>query len=291
MLPFTDIRDISTLDGASFERTCQQYARFSFLETNCTLCRVLAKYKMFVDPKDKGIVPHLMMDGFWETWVTQFMAQIIESGDVCIDVGANFGYYSILMSALSGSEGRVIAVEPNSDIANMLRHTSRLNYPYFEVAEVALSETVGNAELIVPLGYMGGASIVQQTVMEKFKTEIQKVQTLSLDALAEQSGITRVDVIKIDVEGVEPLVFKGMKQVLKNSPGIKIIMEYSPHLYEDAAGFTHYLFKEFNVYRLKDVEKITRLQRRDIPSLVALRDHTDLYLQKKNSLQKMFSFF
>lgn len=291
MTPFSQIEEITSLPGFQFESCCRHYAKYAYLEDNTALCIVLTKYKLYIATQDESIAPHLMMDGFWETWLTQFLAGTVKKGNVCFDIGANFGYYSILMSALSGSNGRVVAVEANKTIAGMLRNTSCINKPGFEVCELALSNEEGSAALMIPSNYLGGSSIIHQDIMAQFQTQVQNTRATSLDILANELNINKIDVIKIDVEGAEPMVFEGMKYVLKNNPQIKIVMEYSPHLYNDPKEFTRYLFKNFEVFRIKDVEKITQLDKKSIPELLNLKDHTDLYLLKKGGLKKFFSFF
>jgi hypothetical protein len=102
MGPFTSIREIAFLNRNEFERTCTDNIFNIYLGDHVSLCKILTKYKMYVDTRDMGIVPHLMMDGYWESWLTQCLARIVKDGDVCLDIGANLGYYSLMMSELSG---------------------------------------------------------------------------------------------------------------------------------------------------------------------------------------------
>src|SRR5262245_8546714 len=61
-------------------------------------CRVLGKHIMFVEPQDCGITPHLALNGYWESWITLAMARLVRPGWRCIDVGANVGYYALLLA-------------------------------------------------------------------------------------------------------------------------------------------------------------------------------------------------
>lgn len=76
---------------------------------------------------DVGFAPHIIMDGFWEYWITQFIAARMKDGAVVLDVGANFGYYTLLMSDLIGPSGKCIAFEPNPGVAAKLRKTIAIN--------------------------------------------------------------------------------------------------------------------------------------------------------------------
>src|SRR5690606_1920695 len=114
------------------------------------------------DLNDISLVPHLILDGFWETPVTQCLSRIVKDGDTCIDVGAHLGYFSILMSALAGGRGQTLAVEPNPAIASLLRKTSEINYPGFLMWEGALSNKKGDLEIYVPAAKSGNSSLLMR---------------------------------------------------------------------------------------------------------------------------------
>lgn len=281
MNPFLNIQDIATLTGFEFETPCRFYASHVQIRTNISLCRILTKYKLYVDLRDRGITPHLLLDGYWETWMTQFFANIVKPGNVCVDIGANFGYYSVLLSALSGDTGKTIAVEPNPEIAQLLRMTSSINSPGFLIAETALSNTTGELQLTIPNDLFGSATIVDQKIMQTIDTISVKVKVKTFDELMEELNITKVDIIKMDVEGAEPLVFAGMEKLLKQKGDLQIVMEYSPYLYEAPEDFTKYLFKHFDVFHLKDGLSEKPLPDSAMKELLSITDHTDLYLKKK----------
>jgi FkbM family methyltransferase len=281
MNPFSNLGEIGALSGYEFETACRFFCQYAYLGDYSGMCRILTKHKLYIDTRDTGITPHLIMDGFWETWLTQCLVKIIRPGDVCIDIGANVGYYSILMSALTGEKGQTIAVEPIPRIAGLLRKTAGLNYPGFGVAEVALSNRTGKTILHVPDHSFGDASILQRSDRLTVSKSKVKVQMITLDLLMEQMSISRVNVIKMDVEGAEPQVFEGMKKTIENNPGLKIIIEYSPYLYTNAKEFTDYLFSRFIVHQIKDVDEMIVLSE-GANQLTELKDHTDLYLRLKD---------
>ncbi|MBD0285158.1 MAG: FkbM family methyltransferase [Bacteroidota bacterium] len=281
MQPFSSLSGIASLTRYEFETACRNNIAYAYLGANTALCRILTRYKIYLDVRDLGITPHLIMDGFWESWITQRLARIVKPGYVCFDIGANFGYFSILMSELAGRQGRTIAVEPNANICKLLHSTAAIHSQPFEVAEVALSNTSGKAVLIIPEEHYGDASIIQRRDRLFDRKKKMKVKAMTLDELAKQLNLTRIDVIKMDVEGVEPLVFEGMQKTIAANPDLRIIFEYSPFMYADARQFTEYLFSNFVVHRLKDVDEMTTLDESSIADLLLLKDHTDLYLQRK----------
>ncbi len=279
MKNFSSLSEIGTLSRSDFEETCLANVDHLYVGDNTVMCKVLGRHKMMVDAKDLGIAPHLIMDGYWESWLTQLLARIIKPGAVCLDIGANFGYFSILMSELCGSAGKTISVEPNPSICSFLKATRFLNGGKFEIIESALADKRGEAVLTVTDRELGGGTIKPNDAAPN-RSQV-RVPTISVDELVEEKGLPRVDVIKMDVEGVEPLVFSGMKRTINNNPDIHILVEYSPSIYDDPAGFTDFLFSNFVVNRVKDVDTMTRLSSSDIPKLLAITDHTDLYLRRR----------
>ena len=109
-----------------------------------------------------------------------------------------------------------------------------------------------------------------------------KVPTTTIDSIVKELNLTKVDVIKIDVEGFEPLVFEGMKQTIAANPGLQIVMEYSPFSYEDPQHFSDFLINNFTIHRIKDVDNMELLEPEAMNSLLKLTDHTDLYLVRKS---------
>ncbi|HZI52322.1 MAG TPA: FkbM family methyltransferase [Chitinophagaceae bacterium] len=281
MESFLRLTDILSLTAFEFENICRSNTSYAYLGNNKALCRVLGKYKIYVDTRDIGITPHLVMDGFWETWLTQCVSKIIKPGDICIDIGANYGYYSLLMSTLSGKNGRTIAVEPNPYVFGLLQSTASVHSSCIEPIQIALSDVSGHITLIIPDNFYGDASIVERKDKPRLARSRVDVKTQTLDELAEQLELPRIDLIKMDVEGAEPRVFSGMTETIAKNPGLRILVEYSPYLYPDAKQFTEFLFGHFDVCRIKDVDNMIPLEETDIPDLLAITDYTDLYLLKK----------
>lgn len=283
--PFSAIKDIANLPGHEFENACRKHTSYAFLGNNTALCKILTKYKMYIDTRDAGVAPHYIMDGFWETWLTKCLVGIIKPDDVCIDIGANFGYYSLLMSELSGKGGRTVSVEPNPNICRLLRFTESMHGWRFDVVEAALSDHEGRIKLSIPENYFGSATIQANPDPRMKMKEKINVRMTTLDALVKQLGLSKVDVIKIDVEGVEPEVFEGMKETIANNPGLKIIIEYSPYYYKHAEHFSNYLFENFTIQQIKDVPEPKLLDEAGMKNLLEKlqlsKDHTDLYLVKK----------
>ena len=86
---------------------------------------------MYLDTRDVGFAQHIIMDGYWEYWVTQFMIEVVKPGFRVVDIGANFGYYTNLLSDLVGPDGCCLAIEPNPNTLAKLR----MKFPRFRGPE------------------------------------------------------------------------------------------------------------------------------------------------------------
>src|SRR5438034_3106477 len=98
------------LDRPALEVASRQASRAVYLGDGAVLCRVLDKYLIYADSQETGITPHLCLDGYWESWITVVLARTLRRGWHCLDVGANHGYYTLIMADAVGQEGRVAPV-------------------------------------------------------------------------------------------------------------------------------------------------------------------------------------
>jgi FkbM family methyltransferase len=204
------------------------------------LCRVLGRYKMYVDLRDTGFAPHLMFEGYWEYWITDFMWRNVKPGQVAIDVGANHGYYTLLLADLVGPGGKVQAFEPNPRLAELLDQNIALN-GFWHVAEAkaaAISDEDGvTARFVVPLRDPKNAHFVRPEQhlpadLDAARLAVHDVPVVSLD----EAVPGRADFLKIDVEGAEEAVWRGMQRLIARSPGVAIVMEFNPYRCRDARG-------------------------------------------------------
>jgi FkbM family methyltransferase len=194
-----------------------------------------------LEANDRLMVPKLVANGYHEIEVTKFFAQNIKRHDHCLDVGANFGYYTCLMG-LWALEGKTIGIEPDHGMAELLRDNIYINS--LEHATTAMHAAVADREGVLTLHRRltrsGNTSVIKETEEKLTRlgeppSEAFDVACLPIDRLLPEFG-GRIDYIKIDVEGAEPLVFEGARQVIAGNPSVKIVMEWAPEQIR-AAGF------------------------------------------------------
>lgn len=203
----------------------------TYLGNNEALCRILGRYKMYVDTRDVGIASHLMLDGFWEMWVTKAMMQCVRRGSVVADVGANLGYFTLLLSDLTGAEGRVLSFEPNANLAPLLRRSIEVNgfSPFCDYHQMALGASEGTAAIEASTEQPGGGRTVTGG-------KDGGIRLGRFDAIPHALDL---EFIKMDVEGFEPEVWKGMTAILtrKSKKPLTIFMEFTVGRLADPAGF------------------------------------------------------
>ncbi len=196
--------------------------RFAYLGNNRGLAVVLAKYKMHLDTTDQGFAPHMIFDGYWEYWLTRFLADHIKPGDSVCDIGANMGYYSVLMSELVGHQGQVHCFEPNPRVCELLQATLNVNgfAQRAKVHGIALSESdQADLAFFIPHNDPKNARLVSAGFSHPSGQTIS-VRSRSIDSL----NLPPISFIKIDVEGAELQVLRGL-QALKDAYKPRIVCE------------------------------------------------------------------
>jgi len=185
-------------------------------------------FKMIVPvEQDHGMV--LYLKGIYEPAVTKFVKKFLHSGQTFVDVGACLGYYSLLASQIVGPKGRVLAFEPNEqNLIYLYRNVFFNNNKNIRIRCAAASDKMGLANLNISEHHIGCHSLLHSK-LSGHKDKVQLVPTIPIDKC-----IDRIDMIKIDVEGWEYHVLKGMESFFaKNDNSIIVFMEHCPSLLEE----------------------------------------------------------
>jgi len=199
------------------------YRRLRPKETILVVCQ---GSRMYAGASDIGLVPNLLADGVYERQQTELFKQIIRPGMVVIDIGANFGYYTLLAARLLHDRGRVVAFEPEPRNYGLLLNNLRLNDCTNVIAiKKAVSNKNGKLRLFIDELNLGMHSLSEKNVSRK--TGFVEAGTLCLDDyLGNVLKIHKVDLMKIDVEGAEGLVIQGATRTLRHVD--RIFMAFWP---------------------------------------------------------------
>lgn len=231
--PIYDIWRVLSEPRDQAEAEIRALCQTAYLGDHEALCRVLGRYKMYVDTRDIGIASHLMLEGYWEMWVTQAMMRMVRRGSVVADIGANLGYFTLLLADLTGAEGRVLAFEPQPNLARLLRKSIDVNgYTGFaDLHAVALGAASGSVAIEASLDQPGGGRTVADG-------QVEGAARVSLARFDEVPHALDVEFIKMDVEGFEPEVWKGMTaRLARRDLPLTIFMEFTVGRLPDPAGF------------------------------------------------------
>lgn len=169
----------------------------------------LAGFRMRVDWKNHRSFAY----GNWEPEVVDVISRCVSTGMTALDLGAQSGFYSLLLSRLVGPSGTVVAFEPLPANYRVLLENIELNgLNNITARPEAVTEAPGTMEFEVP---GSDSNLIAGPLLPDDARPMVLVPTISLDALAREIG-PRIDFIKIDVEGAENQVLRGAASVLNS---------------------------------------------------------------------------
>lgn len=164
----------------------------------------------------------------------ELLQSSVREGATCLDVGAHHGQYTILMAALSGSSGKVIAFEPDPYARKILHQNialnKRLKTPIVE--EFACSDRIGNATFFSKHGNSQSSLARSAVEFDGKPAESLVVQTITIDHyIGLGHPLTVRDWVKIDAEGAEIRILNGGGQLLASDANI--ICELHPYAWQE----------------------------------------------------------
>jgi len=173
------------------------------------------------------IQKHLYFFGTWEPNISHWVATHLKPGDGFIDIGANIGHYSLLASRIVGDQGCVVAIEAAEWIHSLLdKHVALNQRRNIRTVQVAASAARGTLKL-----FPGSAGNCGKTTTIGGTGKPVDVQALPLSDILRDDEIERARMIKIDVEGAELEVLRGLAPLLgRMREDLEIVMEVSPSL-------------------------------------------------------------
>ena len=235
-------------------------------------CWTLDRFWMLTDSDDLGFAPHAQNDGYWEAWITAWLARELTPETCFIDVGANHGYYSLLAASMGCD---VLAFEPQAKLAMLLAQSIAANgfRDKLKVRIAAAGDRWGPIDMIVPHGHGMNASVSYTPESPHGYTKM-RVAMMPLDYFAPMFTQAPM-LIKIDAEGAEPIVWAGMQKLLARKTPTMVLLEYRWDRYADPMAFAEALFDAGEVSFIgTDSEEYHVLG----PDMLAQRQHEDWML-------------
>jgi len=180
---------------------------------------------VILNPNDPVVSGALALRVYEKT-ETRFFKSACKPGMTFLDVGANIGLYTALALPRIGSTGRVVALEPDSESFEYLRKTAIANHAdNVTCIRKAAADYSGVMKLFVSENNRGDNRLYDN----ELATGSYEVEVAPLDLLLKELGIGAVDLVKIDVQGFEGHVLRGMRETVARSPNLTILMEFWPH--------------------------------------------------------------
>jgi FkbM family methyltransferase len=205
----------------------QNATKSIYLGDHLALAQVLDRFKMYVDTRDIGIAPHLMFGGHWEMWITKLFCELLRPGMTVVDVGANFGYYTLLAAAGVHLDSHIHSIEADPHNFQILNKNVEVNgYEQFvKTYNCAALNVRREVTFHQYQNHFGSNGIFSDPADPRIASSV-RVPGIPLDELITEP----VDLMKIDAEGCEPLIFEGMQELIRRSPNLQILMEFAPHM-------------------------------------------------------------
>lgn len=191
--------------------------------------RTLFDSTMIVDPHDM-CGRFIYYFGMWEPNLTHWISERLQHGDVFVDVGANVGYFSLLASTLVG-KGGVVAIEPTPRAFDMLVESlKRSHSDNVRPVNVAAWHETSVVKMF------SGANLTMSSLMSEWAARWNDYESCDVPAARLSDILTTEEIrcariVKIDVEGAEWHVIRGMVELLENCrDDLEVMVEISPKL-------------------------------------------------------------
>ena len=172
-------------------------------------------------PCRKNIPIRVMLFGYYERRCMSHVLKLVQPGMTVLDIGANIGLYTLLFAKIVGRSGRVIAVEPIENLARQIRLTLEMNgYTNTVVEEVVITSVDGTAKLQIAHDQTDSwpqqeGVLLHADIGPSRGFVVEEVPTLSVDSLIRRCQLSRLDFIKMDIEGAEVIALDGATHTLE----------------------------------------------------------------------------
>ena len=221
---------------------------------------VVDGHAMILDDKDSL---RLSINGIYEIEQTNYIKNLLNEGDCAIDIGANIGYYALVMAKRVGLSGKVFCFEPDKTNFSILKKNVENNqysntvYLYND----AISFESGKIKLYISESNRGDHRIYSSDQNRDFI----EINAIRLDEVKEIMD-SEIKLIKIDIQGSEMIALESMKKVIKKNKPI-IISEFWPKGIrmsgKNAEDYINYYISvgySLNLLEGKGLKKITKVE-------------------------------
>jgi FkbM family methyltransferase len=177
--------------------------------------------QLYIDSRS-AIGREIYYAGSYEPLVSRALKRWLQPGMTFLDAGANIGEFSVRASKLVGPSGHVHAFEASpTTFADLSRNLALNRVTNVTANQMALTSASGPVQFFMSRGIASGSSSLRPA--HDYSGSAVSVRGITLDDYCAQAGISRVDFIKMDIEGAELEAFKGARRLL-SSPGAPVMV-------------------------------------------------------------------
>ena len=179
-------------------------------------------HKIFLDPND---ALDLSINPVYEPELTAMIQSETRPGDVAVDIGANIGYYTLILARCVGPDGRVFAFEPDPvNFAVLQKNILTNGYKNVVALNKALSDQAASAKL-----FLAPDNLADHRIFDPGDgRQSIPIETLVFDEFLADASV-EINVIKMDIQGAEYRALRGMRSVLTRSRNITLFTEFWPY--------------------------------------------------------------
>lgn len=173
--------------------------------------------KLTYDPNSE-IGRYLYFRGSFEEQILKKIRHVVKNGDHILDVGANIGVHSLVFSTLVGNSGKVVAIEPQSKVRKRLKFNLKNNQANnVIVMGCAIGSEESRGRIYDIANNNDGAATLRPSDPEKHQ-KFEDIEVKTFDFIKDSTGLGHIDIVKIDVEGAELEVLKGLSALFDSRP-------------------------------------------------------------------------
>ncbi len=180
--------------------------------------------------KQDAIVSGALALGCYESALIDYFATLLRPGINMVDIGANIGLYSIISAKAVGPQGSIVAIEPSAENCSFIHKSLEVNeFSNVTVYQKALSDQNGELTL-----FLCGSNNADHRIYDAKDGSTSAgrkgviVETVRLDDLLGPALRSKIDLIKLDIQGAEGIALAGMKETLSSDRDLTMVMEFWP---------------------------------------------------------------
>lgn len=171
---------------------------------------------------EKIIISYLCNGHFYEPDVSLALTRLVGEGDAVVDIGANAGFFTIVMGVLAGPSGRVLSIEPDAHNLSRLRNNISLNqFRHVTVFERPVTDKEGEVTFFINSDNSGGNALWDPAHypgnQKSHANPIARTMAATtLERVVADTGLAPPKLIKIDTEGAEQRILEGAGGLIRN---------------------------------------------------------------------------